>query len=88
MSRPDYSALDAAILAFLDNGPSPAMRIEWNVQSWLVAHTGPHASGYPDRPLYRTLDARLQALRKAGKIKCIKRLWMNPSTWYTGPSEK
>lgn len=60
----DHAALDAAILAAIRGGITTAGALESDPA--VSCATAPHATWR--RTAYRVIDARLQALRKAGKI--------------------
>ena len=68
----DYTRLDAAILDALAQGPLTfaffAYRgaVEEESKKLEVAHGDPRV-----KPAWRFVDARLQALRKAGKIRFV-----------------
>lgn len=64
MSKPDYTALDAAILARITQKPVNFTQLQSGaVQKAADAFV---TGGY--KPAWRFIDSRLQALRKAGKI--------------------
>lgn len=65
MSNDKYAALDAAILSAITTHD------EVGFSEMLAGRIGGEARALEtrDRPAFRVLDARLQALRKAGKIK-------------------
>ncbi len=74
MSKPDYTQLDAAILEVIQAlGPITFSVLGLNVHE----HSVPFA--YTDRQgrVWRVVDRRLKALRKAGKIKYSR----NPEGW-------
>lgn len=64
MSKPDYSALDAAILARIAQKPANFTEL----QSGTVQKAADAFVIGSYKPAWRFIDARLQALRKAGKI--------------------
>jgi hypothetical protein len=59
----DYSALDAAILARINRGHTFASDIEGGLV-WQEARSFTSQN----TPMFRIIDRRLQALRKAGRI--------------------
>ena len=70
MSSDKYAALDAAIIKYVSASGKAGIKF-----SKLLA--GPAGSGAlvhqtERRDAFRVLDARLQALRKAGKIKAVR----------------
>lgn len=75
MIRIDYSKLDAAILAILAKGPVNFTKLQiGDVRDISEALA---KSSKNCKPPFRFVDSRLQALRKAGKIKYdTKQGWM------------
>ena len=72
MASDKYAALDAAILSAIGAGPQ-------TFSGMLNGSAGDEARkhGTRKRPDSRVLDARLQALRKSGKIKPdSRRVWV------------
>jgi hypothetical protein len=67
MSAPDqnYVGLDAAILSALKQGYGQFKTL-CNL-GYIAAEASKHAT--PQRPEWRVIDARLQSMRKAGKIR-------------------
>lgn len=64
MSKTDYSALDAAILAHVSQKPANFTEL----QSGAVQKAADALVTGSYKPAWRFIDSRLQALRKAGKI--------------------
>lgn len=72
MASDKYAALDAAILSAISAAPQTFAGL-------LASSVGDEARkhGTCKRPEFRVLDARLQALRKAGKIQpSSRRVWV------------
>lgn len=67
-----YTKLDAAIVHAIENHETQCAGIVARVEAEVlaVAATGPKA-----KPLSRYVDARLQSLRKVGRIKFSKGHW-------------
>lgn len=63
-----YAALDAAILSAITTHEGAGF------SEMLAGRAGreAHALETRDRPAFRVLDARLQAMRKAGRIKSVR----------------
>lgn len=68
-SLKDFRALDAAIIAAITGGDVQFSKIRAAV--WRAA--APH--GNRNGELYRVIDGRLQALRRAGWIRYASRKW-------------
>lgn len=74
----DYSALDAAILAAVTAGkPGIPKSREILLASIALQKQDEAGRNYPNdaKPAWRFVDCRLQALRKAGKIKFVGKIW-------------
>lgn len=77
MKKLDYAKLDAAIVAAISSGKGQfyqfAYQDDVKTESCAleVQHGGPRV-----KPAWRFVDARLQALRKAGKIVHSKGHWI------------
>lgn len=72
MASDKYAALDAAILSAISAAPQTFAGL-------LAGSVGDEARKHEtrERPGFRVLDARLQALRKAGKIRPDgRRVWV------------
>lgn len=73
----DYTALDGQLLAAIKSGKRFSGDITCNevmqeAKKLEVAHNGALSpSHWKYKPSYRFIDARLQALRKAGKIEWL-----------------
>lgn len=63
-----YTEFDADILSSIEQGDSTFSRLA----SLLSTKAKPFALG---QPTWRVVDRRLQALRKAGKIRYAKGVW-------------
>lgn len=81
MKKHDYTALDTAILATLKEAPcTSANMLHRTCPVFFECEKLQEAAGYtawrqPIKPAFRFLDARLQALRKAGKITFAGGAW-------------
>ena len=73
MASDKYAALDAAILSAIGAGPQTFAAL-------MASSVGDEAREHEtcERPDFRVLDARLQALRNGGKIKVDgrRRIWV------------
>lgn len=71
MTKPDYNAFDAMLLDQIRHGKNRMVHLSAHkpllemAKPFCTSRTGTH---YPT-PEWRIIDRRLQALRKAGKIK-------------------
>ncbi|SFQ46618.1 hypothetical protein SAMN05216229_12351 [Geopseudomonas sagittaria] len=72
MSKPDYSQFDATLLDAIRVGKTSFAQLTNHKP--LMALARPFCAG-TDTPEWRIVDRRLQALRKAGKIKHASQLW-------------
>ena len=68
MTKPDYTALDAAILAVITAAP-PATFQAINTDRGVLEHSSRLAAATRDTPEWRMVDRRLQAMRKASRIR-------------------
>ena len=68
MSNDKYAALDAEILSAITTHEGASF------SEMLAGRVGSEARALEDRyrPAFRVLDARLQAMRKAGRIKSVR----------------
>lgn len=69
-ARPDYSALDAAIVAAVKDGAHRKKIIDHDAQVWSVVR------GYGDVTDFRArliVDRRLSVLKKAGKLMFVSK---------------
>lgn len=71
MSKPDYTAFDAELLAQIKAGRNRMMKLE--IHKPLLEMAKPFCA--PTTPAWRIIDRRLQALRKAGKISHDGAVW-------------
>lgn len=69
--KKDYTEFDAALLAHIKAGKNKAMNLEY--QGDIIRLAAPHAS--TSSPVFRVVDRRLQALRRAGKIRFNGKHW-------------
>ena len=75
MIRIDYSKLDAAILARIAMGPTNFTKLQGGDVRDISEALAKSDKSW--KPPFRFVDSRLQALRKAGKIKYnTKQGWM------------
>lgn len=79
MAKPDYKEFDQALLNQIKSGRN-AMKLLIQDASGLRTLAAPHQT--IDRgsktPVYRIIDRRLQALRKAGKLRWDGKVWATP----------
>ena len=67
MSVPNYSMLDAAIVRSIQAGKHPLYdRRTVDIARWIALHS------HPMRDWDRVIEGRLQALRKAEKIRAVR----------------
>ena len=72
MLKLDYKPLDAAILAALASRPKTFAEFAYGGHVYDEARSLGDAFGDPRvKPSWRFVDSRLQALRKAGKIRFV-----------------
>lgn len=77
MSKPDYTAFDALLLDQIRHGKTRLAQLSEHKPLLDMAKPfcAPRPGSYP-QPEWRIIDRRLQALRKAGKIKyCTRAGW-------------
>jgi hypothetical protein len=72
MAKPDYQEFDCALLAQIQAGCNAMMRLEYSPELQKLA--APHQDG-GRTPVFRVIDRRLQALRKAGKVRWDGKVW-------------
>jgi hypothetical protein len=72
MAKPNYEEFDRTLLAQIEAGIGTMKRLEWIPE--LRALAAPHQDGVRT-PVYRVIDRRLQALRKAGKLRWSGKVW-------------
>lgn len=73
MSSDKYAALDAAIIKAVSSRQGSRPGITFSELLEGPAGSGALVHQTAQREAFRVLDARLQALRKAGKIKAVRR---------------
>lgn len=73
MIRIDYSELDAAILARLTKGPANFTELQSGDVRDISEALSKSDKNW--KPPFRFVDSRLQALRKAGRIKYDSKQW-------------
>lgn len=74
MTKPDYTAFDALLLDQIRAGKTRMAQLDMHKPLLELAKPfcAPKPGRYP-QPEWRVIDLRLQALRKAGKIKFCTR---------------
>lgn len=72
MTKPDYSQFDALLLDAIKGGRTSFSFLANHKP--LIDLARPFCAG-TDTPEWRIIDRRLQALRKAGKIKRASQTW-------------
>lgn len=72
MSKPDYAAFDAELLAQINAGRNKMMLLDTHKPLLELALPFAAASKSPE---FRVIDRRLQALRKAGNIHYTGQVW-------------
>lgn len=80
--KPDYTALDAAILKVIEDIIASGQAAQfWRIERRVIAHSRPLADEHIQRPgraakdPWRFVDGRLQALKRAGKIRFVGGAW-------------
>lgn len=77
MAKPNYLEFDGALLVQIQAGRNAMMLLDQDA-SGLRGLAEPHQTmnSYGDQtPVYRVIDRRLQALRKAGKVRWDGKVW-------------
>jgi hypothetical protein len=73
MAKPDYQEFDRALLAQIQSGRNTMARLD--DISILGTLADPHREN-GRTPAFRVIDRRLQALRKAGKLRWDGKVWV------------
>lgn len=73
MAKPDYKEFDTTLLAQIEAGRNTMMLMD-GAASGLPSLAMPFRDG-GRVPVFRVIDRRLQALRKAGKLRWSGKVW-------------
>ena len=73
MAKPNYQDFDRALIAQIQAGRNKMMMLD-GTESGLPVLARPFRDG-GRMPVFRVIDRRLQALRKAGKLRWNGRVW-------------
>lgn len=73
MEKPDYQEFDGALMAYIDAGRNTMLMLDCAASG--LARLADQHRKEGKTPLFRVIDRRLQALRKAGKIIFTRNGW-------------
>jgi hypothetical protein len=78
MAKPNYQEFDRALLSQIQSGRNAMMLLDQTASGlWALAVPHQTTDRYGNKtPSYRIIDRRLQALRKAGKVRWDGKVWV------------